>query len=143
VYAFDGKTTCLTLPFAPHQSYLVVFRNQLTADHIEVITRDGEQVFPGNGPVSYMNREEKNPSFFFTEPGNYQLKYASGKVAKIESKESLKREIHGPWQVAFSKDWDAPGQIRFDQLVAWNEHPDPGIQVYSGSAWYGVVPGSG
>lgn len=44
--------------------------------------------------------------------------------------------IAGPWQVQFASGWGAPETATFDKLVAWDEHPDPGIRHFSGTATY-------
>lgn len=40
----------------------------------------------------------------------------------------------GPWTLRFPPARGAPAEARFDQLIAWNEHPDPGIRHFSGTA---------
>jgi hypothetical protein len=45
-------------------------------------------------------------------------------------------ELGGPWNVRFAPGRGAPQQATFAQLVAWNQHPDPGIKYFSGAATY-------
>jgi hypothetical protein len=44
--------------------------------------------------------------------------------------------IAGPWQVRFDPKWGAPGEVTFDKLISWTQHPEPGIKFYSGKATY-------
>jgi hypothetical protein len=44
--------------------------------------------------------------------------------------------LEGPWEVHFAKGWGAPESAVFERLLAWNEHPDPGIKFFSGTATY-------
>ena len=46
------------------------------------------------------------------------------------------RELDGPWQVSFDKDWGGPESVTFDQLSDWTLHSDKGIKYYSGKATY-------
>lgn len=136
VYRREAQSTVLTLPFAPHQSYLIVFRKRQQGDHIEEITQDGRTLFPGNGPVYYTGPANGTAGLYFTLPGTYQLKYASGRIDRLEVARPEIETLGGPWQVSFDTLWDAPQKVTFDTLTAWNDHADPGIQVYSGLAVY-------
>ena len=44
--------------------------------------------------------------------------------------------VEGAWQVAFPAGWDAPEAIVFNSLLPWNEHTDPGVKYFSGTATY-------
>ena len=46
------------------------------------------------------------------------------------------RPLAGPWEVRFSPRWGGPARVVFDRLLPWNEHPDPAIRYYSGTATY-------
>ena len=46
------------------------------------------------------------------------------------------KTIEGPWRVEFDPKWGGPGQITFDKLISWTEHPSPGVKFYSGKAVY-------
>lgn len=45
-------------------------------------------------------------------------------------------EIGGAWDVHFDPKWGGPAEARFDDLIAWNAHAEPGIKYYSGTAVY-------
>ncbi|GAB3428245.1 glycosyl hydrolase family 2 protein [Flindersiella endophytica] len=44
--------------------------------------------------------------------------------------------IDGSWTVAFQPNRGAPASITLDRLSAWNDHPDPGVKYFSGTATY-------
>jgi hypothetical protein len=44
--------------------------------------------------------------------------------------------IEGPWEISFDPAWGGPQSVQFDTLISWTDHPDPGIQAYSGKATY-------
>lgn len=44
--------------------------------------------------------------------------------------------LAGPWQVRFARGWGAPEAAVFDQLTAWDKHPNAGIKYFSGTATY-------
>jgi hypothetical protein len=44
--------------------------------------------------------------------------------------------IDGPWTVAFQAGRGAPASATFAALAPWNEHADPGIKYFSGTAIY-------
>ena len=47
--------------------------------------------------------------------------------------------IEGSWEVHFDPAWGGPQSVQFDTLISWTDHPDPGIQAYSGKATYTKV----
>lgn len=74
---------------------------------------------------------EKSVFVVFRHPG----KPTSGKTSKIKVTglpELMK--LSGPWDVRFQPDRGAPERARFDKLMSWSEHTDPGIRYFSGTA---------
>lgn len=45
-------------------------------------------------------------------------------------------EIKGSWALTFPANWGAPGSVQMNQLVSWTDHPDKGVQYFSGTAAY-------
>lgn len=45
-------------------------------------------------------------------------------------------EIGGPWTVQFDPKWGAPQEVHFDTLADWTNHPEVGVNYYSGAATY-------
>ena len=72
-----------------------------------------------------------------TQPGDYRCILASGKAVTI-SVPSVPEpvQIQGPWTVKFPEGWGAPSQIQFEKLIPLNEHADPGVKFFSGTASY-------
>ncbi len=44
--------------------------------------------------------------------------------------------LDGPWRVSFEPGRGAPASVEFEQLIAWNKHPDDDIKFFSGTATY-------
>ncbi|MFA6564973.1 MAG: glycosyl hydrolase [Verrucomicrobiia bacterium] len=44
--------------------------------------------------------------------------------------------LNGSWRVSFESGRGAPASAEFEQLVAWDKHPDDGIKFFSGTATY-------
>jgi hypothetical protein len=69
--------------------------------------------------------------------GEFELRTESGRVLKTKVPllpEPLK--IGGPWDVAFPPNGGAPERVTMPWLVPWNEHEDPGVRHFSGTATY-------
>ncbi|GAB3412708.1 glycosyl hydrolase family 2 protein [Flindersiella endophytica] len=66
----------------------------------------------------------------FRKPGSAQ----GGTPPKVE--ETPIGTIDGSWKVAFQPNRGAPASITLDRLSAWNDHPDPGVKYFSGTATY-------
>jgi hypothetical protein len=49
---------------------------------------------------------------------------------------AAKRDISGPWEVAFRPEWGGPASVLFEQLQDWSAHEQEGIKYYSGTATY-------
>jgi hypothetical protein len=44
--------------------------------------------------------------------------------------------VTGPWEVSFQSGLGAPGSVTMNELIAWNENPDPGVEYFSGTGTY-------
>jgi len=44
--------------------------------------------------------------------------------------------VTGPWEVSFQPGLGAPGSVTMNELIAWNENPDPGVEYFSGTGTY-------
>jgi alpha-L-rhamnosidase len=44
--------------------------------------------------------------------------------------------LSGPWQVGFEPGRGAPASAEFEQLIAWDKHPEDNIKYFSGTATY-------
>ncbi|MGH8023326.1 MAG: glycosyl hydrolase, partial [Limisphaerales bacterium] len=72
-----------------------------------------------------------------TKPGDYKCALGSGETVRVSiSNVPQPVRISDPWTVTFPEGWGAPAQIQLEKLVAWNDHPDPGVRHFSGTATY-------
>ena len=85
----------------------------------------GTQVEGGQGQTPW----------FFSEPGDYQLKTASGQFKSIQTKSS-QQAINGPWQVHFEAGWGAPSHIILATLQPLSDHTHAAVRHYSGTMRY-------
>ena len=46
------------------------------------------------------------------------------------------KKLSGPWAVGFQPNLGAPERLTFPELISWTDHPDSGVQHYSGTATY-------
>lgn len=69
--------------------------------------------------------------------GKYALITANGKAFPIEVAaipEPL--QVDGPWEVRFPPGGGAPESLKFEKLISWTEHEQPGVKYFSGTALY-------
>ncbi len=125
VYKQSGEYTEVPLTLAPHQAYFVVFNEQPATPHYWYITGSD-----GNIPaLKYTVR-----GLEFLENGTFNLSGAAGTKQLINEIKS--RNIEGPWEVTFPKDWGAPDSASFPRLISWTESANSGIKYFSGNATY-------
>ncbi|MCX6972340.1 MAG: glycosyl hydrolase [Verrucomicrobia bacterium] len=71
------------------------------------------------------------------KPGLYEAKTAGGVSRRVEVPAlPLPLEVSGPWDLRFPAGWGAPDSVILDKLISWHQHPNAGIQYFSGSATY-------
>ncbi len=69
--------------------------------------------------------------------GMYQVRTAAGKtLARSVAALPAPREIAGPWSLMFPPNLGAPTRVILDHLISWNQHDNPGIRDFSGTAAY-------
>ncbi|QNN24136.1 hypothetical protein HED60_18300 [Planctomycetales bacterium ZRK34] len=128
----DGRTVVpLNLPEGG--STFVVFRKPADQPHLTNINAS-------NRHVQIHGRTSNGLSLTCWQNGDYQLQTSNGAPIALSVKEvHAPQPLTGPWQVSFTPGWGAPESVTFDQLIAWNDHPDQGIKYYSGSATYRIT----
>jgi len=136
----DGRTE-LPVEISPSESLFVVFGPDVTGEHFENVTRDGQSLWPqGRGPAPELPDAWIQPDGSFvmeaTQPGEYGFEDSRGKtvtcrVTPIPSP----LEIKGPWQVSFEGVAKPSPQV-FEHLIPWNTHPDPAVRFFSGTGEY-------
>jgi hypothetical protein len=69
--------------------------------------------------------------------GPFELKTASGRTLRFRA-EGIPdpSPISGPWDVWFPPRGGAPEKIKLERLIPWNEHGNPGVKYFSGTATY-------
>ena len=100
----------------------------ITGDRSEAInwraTTDGRTLvpitLPRNGAVFVVFRKPAQPRHVVSVPV-----WQAGGVT-----------LSGPWEVRFEPGRGAPESARFEELTAWDQHPDAGIKYFSGKATY-------
>jgi hypothetical protein len=69
--------------------------------------------------------------------GKYKVALADGKTwVETVASPAAKIELTGAWNVAFDPKDGGPANVKFDKLISWPEHSDPGVKYYSGTAAY-------
>ena len=69
--------------------------------------------------------------------GMYQVRTAAGKtLARSVAALPAPREIAGPWSLMFPPNLGAPARVILDHLISWNQHDNPGVRDFSGTAAY-------
>ncbi len=134
----------LPISFDPAGSVFVVFREDAGpgGKRLVSVARDGREIVSTTRPVAEPADEmtlDRNGRLAARSDkgGTLALKYSDGSEKTIEVEEPPPAmEIPGPWDVSFSSGGGAPDKAVFDSLVSWSDHPDKGIQFYSGEAVY-------
>ena len=70
------------------------------------------------------------------QPMSADVAMSDGTMKKVTALPPAGTVVAGPWNVSFPAGWEAPASTTFDTLVQWNEHDDPGIKYFSGTATY-------
>ena len=72
-----------------------------------------------------------------SEPGEYEMVTSGGDKRRVTvDAVSSPQEVRGPWDVSFAPGGGAPPQVRFEKLISWSQHDDPGVKYFSGAATY-------
>ena len=129
VFIDNGTVTSLPLKMDPYGSRFVIFRQPSDRhDPVVVVTKGGEPVSLHNDAGTYT----------VWENASYAVTRQSGKTSQKVVR-NIPEAITLPqaWTVTFQADRGAPtGEIVFDQLKSWTEHPEFGIKYFSGTATY-------
>jgi len=125
----DGRTVLpLRLPY--NASVFVVFRRPAHAKHVTGISgsEEGLQI-EGRTDTGFRVR--------LWEHGRYVRRTPSGNLVTLDAATIPDAmPVAGPWTVRFAPGWGAPESVVFDELVAWDKHPNDAIKHFSGTAAY-------
>ena len=140
IFISNDNSTSMPLFLDSYGSVMVVFRKPVDESHIVSIEKDGQEIFPELPEEDF----DKDPfvindagNLVFINKANFRVTWSDGSEQEFNiARQISDQEINGDWQVQFNKEWGGPEQIVFNDLVLWNEHADPGIKYYSGTAVY-------
>lgn len=123
----DGRTIVpLNLP--ENGSLFIVFRKKAEEDHVVSM----------NGPVKpeVVIQKEKSMKVIIWESGDYSFNISNGDEKKISATVDSPVELTELWEVSFEQEKSTPIKTTFEKLVLWNEHSNPWIKYFSGTAIY-------
>ncbi len=70
-------------------------------------------------------------------PSELTLRMEDGRELTLPRADCVARHrVPGPWTVTFPPNRGAPPAAKFEHLIDWSRHPDPGIRHFSGTATY-------
>jgi hypothetical protein len=136
----DQAATTLSIPFEPNGSAFIVFKPSDTPPPPALVSvmRGGIPALenglllpgpPGSEPDLDLARGE------IYERGAYVFTASDGRSREVKAATSTVA-VRGPWQVRFPAGGGAPSEIKLDDLISWDAHPDPGVKYFSGAATY-------
>lgn len=156
VYDEVDGTVRVPIAFEPTGSVFVIFRDKAApaSERVVSVARDGKEVIGmAGGPVSPAADGKPLPVepagvnvavdsagklvIQAETPGKYKVAFADGKTwIETVADPAAKIELTGQWDVAFDPKDGGPASVKFDKLISWPEHADPGVKYYSGTATY-------
>jgi hypothetical protein len=113
-YTLDGKSITKSVP---ENGMLQIPENMVFSGHPAVELHDG--------------------SIEIAEPGEYTIMSSRGKQQTAHVSDLHKPiELADPWKVQFPPGLGAPASITMEKLIPLNEHTEPGVKFFSGTATY-------
>ncbi|MEO6647540.1 MAG: glycosyl hydrolase [Chitinophagaceae bacterium] len=127
VNIYNQQSSQLSMPvsFAPFQSFIIVFKNQVQGSRYTDLIRS--KSYPPK--IRYFAT-----GLQFLENGVFELN--STKDKREVKVKNVTQPIEGPWKIRFSKNWGAPDSASFPKLISWTESENLGIRYFSGTATY-------
>ncbi len=125
VFRETGPGITLPLAFEPRGSLFVIFRKPLPARWVTATE-----------PLSIAATQTAAGLLSAAPPAT--LYYSDGSRAAVAPPPlPPSQTLAAPWRVSFPDGRGAPaGELVFDQLISWPDHPDDGVRYYSGTAIY-------
>lgn len=131
----DGRTrVALWLP--ANGSTFVVFRRAAQASLWKAQAHAADGVIRPGPALEILGRTDRGVRIRWWNLSQEGLHLPEAVRKAVPGGISHPRPLAGPWEVRFSPAWGGPPRVTFDRLVPWNEHPEPGIRYYSGTATY-------
>jgi len=124
----DGRTS-VRLDLPENGSAFVIFREKAGKNHFTTVSG---QVNP-----ELTSKAGNSSKFIFWNSGDYSFTALNGKIYKVQVMVQPAFEIQGAWKLAFAPATGEKGwETTFEELTPWNEHPNPQIKYFSGTATY-------
>jgi hypothetical protein len=126
-YSFtqDGRTK-VTINLPPFGSVFVVFDGTPDENYITEII----------GAENGLEVNNEQATGIQWKSGSYRLTTVSGKQTECVADLPPAIKLQKSWEVRFDPAWGKREKVIFEQLTLWNEHSDPAIRYYSGTAIY-------
>ena len=139
MYSETNNIISLPVRLSEFGSVFVIFRPDSSpeTDRLIKVVCNGSALTNNIGSKIQINRKDGKFENLIFEAGAYTLQTADNKEHKIEiDKLPEALNVAGPWDVHFTPDWGAPPRVQFPELTSWSDHPDQGVQYFSGKATY-------
>jgi hypothetical protein len=127
--------TLVTVKLEAAGSVFVVFRRSTAPGVLGVtrVLRNGKADSGADVRITPAGKVELRGD----QRGVYELETVAGQRLRGEIKElPAAITLGGPWDLRFPSRSGAPQHITFEQLIPWNEHTNPGVKYFSGTATY-------
>lgn len=123
----DGRTT-VWIDLPENGSTFVVFREKSNNNHFTAMAEAN--------PVQTYRIKGNTAILTFGKSGHHVFEKSTGEpiVADVEIAGPL--SLTGPWKVTFKAETGTTREEAFEKLLRWDEHPDPDIKYFSGTATY-------
>jgi len=124
----DGRTTVpLNLP--ENGSVFVIFREIADQKHITSVK--------GPDIPELIKTKENSSQYHLWKTGNYSFSTSDGDTKNITAKVELPLELTDSWDITFAPATEAEiFKTSMNKLILWNEHSNPDIKYFSGTASY-------
>ncbi|MBK0381940.1 hypothetical protein I5M32_03125 [Pedobacter sp. SD-b] len=129
-YQEENGFTNLSISLLPEESFFIVFKPKSKT----FIGVKPDKTFEN---VSFSAKPEYTIKANAKANGKYTIALNNGKTWDFEVKNlDAPFAISGKWKVAFNKAQGFGGEVEFENLIDWKDHPKDSIKYYSGTATY-------
>lgn len=122
----------ITYYFEGDQTPTKLFDRALSEEEIMAMVAAGVPAPEGPPPVEVSLNDDGDVTALVWESGNYAID--GGALQNVVVADPI--DVTGPWQVSFQAGRGAPESITLPELVSLDEHPEPGVRYFSGTATY-------
>jgi hypothetical protein len=137
VFKCSENTTTVPLQFEAHESFFVVFKDQVDDGPVDELVLDGR---PAGALCNQSVREKADGAIHLAAfaGGNYQIRHADGTEETRDLKIPLPVTVSSAWDIRFipAREEISAFQISTNRLFLWNQSPDARLRGFSGTAVY-------